>query len=215
MASAIWKFPWGPLVAESGLAWGVSWGVWRVIYFGLQEALRGRRGDLQGPMDREQFDIENIGDLCTPCDMYVAGSAVLRTARSPASTSLGKQVWLPRTSGELPLASAGRIALDLPPPASAGLRPASAEGEKTTVEIFENEALLETLDMVSCAKQGPLGIEPAKRVAPDSRIHMERDTGQSAFGPSRHRAWVVSQRSLLDACWDLLGSLWGASWMQF
>ena len=52
MASAIWKFPWGPLVAESGLSWGVSWGVWRVIYFGLQEALRGRRGDLQGPMDR-------------------------------------------------------------------------------------------------------------------------------------------------------------------
>ena len=84
MASAIWKFPWGPLVAESGLSWGVSWGVWRVIYFGLQEAFRGRRGDLQGPMDREQFDIEYMGNLCTLCDMYVAGSAALRTA--PTST---------------------------------------------------------------------------------------------------------------------------------
>ena len=139
-----------------------------------------------------------MNDLCTVCDEYAAGSAVLGTAQSPASTSLGKPIWLPRASDELPLASAGHIALDLPPPASAGLRPASAEGEKATLEFFENEALFETLYMGSCAEKGPLGIEAAKRVAPDLRIHMERDTGLLAFGPSRQLGlWV---RGLLDAC---------------
>ena len=165
-------------------------------------------------MDREKCDIEDIGDLCTPCDKHVAGSAVLRTARSPVSTCLGKPIWLPRASDELPLASAGHIALDFPPPASAGLRPASAEGEKTTFEFLENEALFETLYMGLCAEEGHLGIEPPKRVAPDSRIRMERDTGLLASGPPA-TVLRLCVNGLFDACWGLLGSLWGASQAQF
>ena len=77
---------------------------------------------------------------------------------------------------------------------SAGLR----RGRKDDFRI--PEALFGTVYMGSFAKQGPLGIEPPKGVATDSTVHMERDTGVLAFGPSRHRAWVVGQRSLLNAC---------------
>ena len=141
------------------------------VHFGPQEVcFQGRCGDLQGPMDRFVHTVRQLcGWLCRPEDGTVA------------SVDLSWKTSLASVGFELPRASAGHIALDLHPPASAGLRPASAEGEKTTFEFFENEALFETRYM---------GLSYAR--------------SKCLWAPSHRNAWRQTREttwSAILACW--------------
>ncbi len=69
------KFSWGPIVAESGLSWGV-WG----FNSGPRKLVPGRRGDLQGAMDRFVHTVRHLCSwLCMPEDGTVANVDLLQS----------------------------------------------------------------------------------------------------------------------------------------